>query len=103
MRGHNATLKTIEVTLPASLAWTKLVDANPSRMYLMIQNDNANHHIKIGFGSNTVAPTVGFDLAGSSQQGHVDTIFEFGVAPTNAVWAKTLNASDHLLQVVYDD
>tara|TARA_R100001198_G_C5181475_1_gene177940 strand:+ start:304 stop:618 length:315 start_codon:yes stop_codon:yes gene_type:complete len=101
--GANATLKTIAVTLPDTNAWVKLMDDNVNRTYVMIQNDQANHPISIGFGTNTVAPTIGFDLAGSTQAGHQDNIFQFHVAPINAVWAKVIHGQDHLIHVVYDD
>jgi hypothetical protein len=101
--GANASLKVIEVTLPASGAWTLLITENVNRTYVMLQNDHANHPIKVGFATNTVAPTVGFDIAGSAKEGDIDTKHEFSVAPINAVWAKVLHGQDHLIQVVYDD
>ena len=76
---------------------------NVNRTYVMLQNDHANHPIKVGFATNTVAPTVGFDIAGSAKEGDIDTKHEFSVAPINAVWAKVLHGQDHLIQVVYDD
>ena len=99
----NATLKVDDVNLPSDQSWVKLLDDNVQRTYLMIQNDQAAHSITIGFGSNTVAPTNGFHLAGSSQTGHVDNMFIFGSAPINAVWAKVNDNQSHAIKVVYDD
>ena len=101
--GPNATLKVDDVTLPSNQSWVKLLDDNVQRTYLMIQNDQASHSITIGFGSNTVAPTNGFHLAGSSQAGHVDNMFVFGSAPINAVWAKVNDNQSHAIKVVHDD
>ena len=101
--GPNATLKVDDVILPSDQSWVKLLDDNVQRTYLMIQNDQAAHSITIGFGSNTVAPTNGFNLAGSSQTGHVDNMFIFGSAPINAVWAKVNDNQTHAIKVVHDD
>ncbi len=101
--GPNASLKVDDVSLPSDQSWVKLLDDNVQRTYLMIQNDQAAHSITIGFGSNTVAPTNGFHLAGSSQTGHVDNMFIFGSAPINAVWAKVNDNQIHAIKVVYDD
>ena len=101
--GPNATLKVDDVNLPSDQSWVKLLDDNVQRTYLMIQNDQASHSITIGFGSNTVAPTNGFHLAGSSQAGHVDNMFIFGSAPINAVWAKVNDNQPHAIKVVHDD
>tara|TARA_R110000772_G_scaffold7649_3_gene25784 strand:- start:627 stop:941 length:315 start_codon:yes stop_codon:yes gene_type:complete len=101
--GFNATLKVDDVNLPSDQSWVKLLDVNVQRTYLMIQNDQASHAITIGFGSNTVAPTNGFHLAGSSQTGHVDNMFVFQSAPINAVWAKVNDNQTHSIKVVYDD
>jgi len=101
--GPNASLKVDDVSLPSDQSWVKLLDENVQRTYLMIQNDQAAHSITIGFGSNTVAPTNGFHLAGSSQTGHVDNMFIFGSAPINAVWAKVNDNQTHAIKVVYDD
>ncbi len=59
MRGHNASLASKNVTLPADQSWVKILDTNPSRMYLVIQNDHDNHYITIGFRDDTTAPTTG--------------------------------------------
>ena len=72
MRGHNASLTSKNVTLPADQSWVKLLDDNPSRMYLVIQNDHDNHAITIGFSNNTTAPTAGLNLKGSAQVGDKD-------------------------------
>ena len=101
--GPNASLKVDDVSLPSDQSWVKLLDENVQRTYLMIQNDQAAHSITVGFGSNTVAPTNGFHLAGSSQTGHVDNMFIFGSAPINAVWAKVNDNQTHAIKVVYDD
>ena len=101
--GPNATLKVDDVSLPSDQSWVKLLDDNVQRTYLMIQNDQASHSITIGFGSNTVAPTNGFHLAGASQSGHVDNMFIFGSAPINAVWAKVNDNQSHAIKVVHDD
>ena len=101
--GFNASLKVSAFTLPSNQSWVKLLDDNVQRTYLMIQNDQAAHSITIGFGSNTVAPTDGFNLAGSSQSGHVDNMFTFQSAPINAVWAKVNDNQNHPIKVLYDD
>ena len=101
--GPNATLKVDDVSLPSDQSWVKLLNDNVQRTYLMIQNDQASHSITIGFGSNTVAPTNGFHLAGASQSGHVDNMFIFGSAPINAVWAKVNDNHSHAIKVVHDD
>lgn len=103
MRGHNASLASKNVTLPADQSWVKLLDDNPSRMYLVIQNDHDNHSITIGFSNNTVAPTSGLNLAGSNTVGDKAATWEFGVAPINAVWAKVNDAHAHDIEVIYDD
>jgi hypothetical protein len=99
----NASLLVSEFTLPSDQSWVKLLNDNVQRTYLMIQNDQAAHSITIGFGSNTVAPTIGFNLAGSTQAGHIDNIFVFGSAPINAVWAKVNDNQNHPIKVVHDD
>lgn len=101
--GPNATLKVNTVTLPSDQSWVKLLNDNVQRTYLMIQNDQAAHSITIGFGSNTIAPTEGFHLAGASQAGHVDNMFVFASAPINAVWAKVNDNQNHSIKVVHDD
>ena len=101
--GANASLKVNTVVLPSDNSWVKLLNDNVQRTYLMIQNDQAAHSITIGFGSDTVAPTDGFRLAGSSQAGHVDNMFTFQSAPINAVWSKVNDNQDHSIKVVYDD
>ena len=103
MRGHNASLASKNVTLPADQSWVKLLDDNPSRMYLVIQNDHDNHYITIGFSDNNTAPTTGMNLAGSAQAGDLAATWEFSVAPINAVWAKVNDAHEHDIEVVYDD
>lgn len=103
MRGHNASLASKNVTLPSSQAWTKLLDDNPSRMYLCIQNDHDNHSITIGFSDNDTAPTTGMNLAGSNTEGDLAATWEFSVAPINAVWAKVNDAHAHDIEVIYDD
>lgn len=99
----NATLKHIVVTLTGG-NWTKLVDTNVQRTYLMIQNDQDAHTITVGFGTDTVAPTDGFQIGGAVA-GHSipDVTFQFNVAPINAVWAKAEDTHDHAVNVVYDD
>jgi hypothetical protein len=101
--GFNATLKHEQKTLTGG-NWTKLLDQNVQRTYLLIQNDHDAHSIEVGFGTDTVAPTVGFHIEGAVS-GHKikDTQFEFGVAPINAVWAKADDLHDHLIDIVYDD
>ena len=47
MRGHNASLVSKSVTLPADQSWVKILDSNAGRMYLCIQNDHDNHSITI--------------------------------------------------------
>ena len=103
MRGHNASLASKNVTLPADQSWVKLLDNNPSRMYLLIQNDHDNHYITIGFSDNNTAPTTGMNLAGSAQAGDLAATWEFSVAPINAVWAKVNDAHAHDIEVIYDD
>jgi len=101
--GFNATLKHEQKTLTGG-NWTKILDQNVQRTYLMIQNDHDAHTIEVGFGTDTVAPTGGFHIEGAVS-GHKikDTQFEFGVAPINAVWAKADDLHDHLIDIVYDD
>ena len=103
MRGHNASLASKNVTLPSDQSWVKLLDDNPSRMYLVIQNDHDNHSITIGFSNNTTAPTSGLNLAGSNTVGDKAATWEFHVAPINAVWAKVNDAHAHDIEVIYDD
>lgn len=103
MRGHNASLASKNVTLPADQSWVKILDDNPSRMYLVIQNDHDNHYITIGFSDNNTAPTTGLNLAGSAQAGDLAATWEFSVAPINAVWAKVNDTHAHDIEVVYDD
>jgi len=103
MRGHNASLTSKNVTLPADQSWVKILDDNPSRMYLVIQNDHDTHYITIGFSDNTTAPTTGLNLKGSSQAGDKDATWEFSVAPINAVWAKVNDNHTHDIEVIYDD
>jgi hypothetical protein len=99
----NASLKIEQKTLTGG-NWTKILDENVQRTYLMIQNDHDAHTIEVGFGTNTVAPTIGFHIEGAVS-GHKikDTTFEFSVAPINAVWAKADDAHDHPIDVIYDD
>lgn len=103
MRGHNASLASKNVTLPSDQSWVKLLDDNPSRMYLVVQNDHDNHSITIGFSNNTTAPTSGLNLAGSNTVGDKAATWEFGVAPINAVWAKVNDTHTHDIEVIYDD
>lgn len=103
MRGHNASLTSKNVTLPADQSWVKLLDNNSSRMYLVIQNDHDSHAITIGFSNNTTAPTSGLNLKGSTHEGDKDATWEFSVAPINAVWAKVNDAHSHDIEVIYDD
>ena len=103
MRGHNASLASKNVTLPSDQSWVKLLDDNPNRMYLVIQNDHDNHSITIGFSDNTTAPTSGLNLAGSNTVGDKAATWEFSVAPINAVWAKVNDSHAHDIEVVYDD
>ena len=103
MRGHNASLTAKNVTLPADQSWVKLLDDNPTRMYLCIQNDHDAHYITVGFSDNTTAPTTGLNIKGSVQAGDPDATFQFNVAPLNAVWAKVNDAPAHDIEVIYDD
>ena len=103
MRGHNASLASKNVTLPADQSWVKLLDNNPSRVYLVIQNDHDNHSITVGFSNNTTAPTTGLNIAGSNTVGDKAATWEFSVAPINAVWAKVNDAHAHGIEVIYDD
>ena len=103
MRGHNASLTAKNVTLPADQSWVKVLDDNPSRMYLCIQNDHDTHYITIGFSNNTTPPTAGLNLAGSAQAGNLSATWEFSVAPINAVWCKVNDAHAHDIEVIYDD
>lgn len=101
--GFNATLKHEQKTLTGG-NWTKILDQNVQRTYLMIQNDHDAHTIEVGFGTDTVAPTGGFHIEGSVSGNKIkDTQFEFGVAPINAVWAKADDVHDHLIDIIYDD
>lgn len=103
MRGHNASLTAKVVNLPADQSWVKVLDDNPNRMYLCVQNDHDAHSITIGFSNNTTAPTTGLKLKGSVQTGDLDATFQFNVAPLNAVWAKVNNNTIHEIEVIYDD
>lgn len=103
MRGHNASLTSKNVTLPADQSWVKVLDNNPSRMYLVIQNDHDNHSITIGFSNNTTPPTSGLNLDGSVIVGDKSATWEFGVAPINAVWCRVNDAQVHDIEVIYDD
>ena len=103
MRGHNASLASKSVTLPADQSWVKLLDSNAGRMYLCIQNDHDVHSIAVGFGTNTTEPTSSFNIKGSNQTGDLSATFEFSVAPINAVWAKVNDAQAHEIEIVYDD
>ena len=103
MRGYNASLASKNVTLPSNQSWVKLLDDNPSRMYLVIQNDHDNHAITIGCSDNNTAPTSGLNLAGSNTVGDKAATWEFHVAPINAVWAKVNDAHSHDIEVIYDD
>jgi len=99
----NATLKHINVILTGG-NWTKLIDEDVNRTYLMIQNDEDSHTVEVGFGTNTVAPTHGFKIEGATSNNKIlDVTFQFNVAPINAVWARAEDAHDHPLNVVYDD
>lgn len=103
MRGHNASLTAKIVNLPADQSWVKILDNNPTRMYLCVQNDHDAHSITVGFSNNTTAPTTGLKLKGSQQTGDLNSTFEFSVAPINAVWAKVNNNTIHEIEVIYDD
>lgn len=103
MRGHNASLTSKNVTLPADQSWVKLLDSNAGRMYLCIQNDHDNHSITIGFSNDTTAPTTGLNLDGSATVGNLAATFQFNVAPINAVWAKVNDNHAHPIEVIYDD
>lgn len=101
--GPNATLKHKVVTLTGG-NWGKLVDTNVQRTYLMIQNDQDAHTITVGFGTDTVPPTDGFQIGGAVAAHTIpDVTFQFTVAPISAVWAKASDAHDHPVNVVYDD
>lgn len=99
----NASLKVEQKTLTGG-NWTKILDEDHTRTYLLIQNDHDAHSIEVGFGTNTTAPTVGIHIEGAVS-GHKikDTQFEFGVAPINAVWAKADDLHDHPIDIMYDD
>jgi len=103
VRGHNASLTAKNVTLPADQSWVKILDDNPTRMYLCIQNDHDAHSITVGFSDNNTAPTAGLTIKGSVQTGDPDATFQFNVAPLNAVWSKVNDAHAHIVQVIYDD
>ena len=103
--GFNATLKHEQKTLTGG-NWTKILDQNVQRTYLLIQNHHDSHSIEVGFGSDTVAPVnaTGLKIEGAVSGNKIsDTTFEFGVAPINAVWAKAEDAHDHPIDIVYDD
>ena len=101
--GPNATLK-VEVKTLSGGNWTKLLNTNVQRTYLMIQNSYDAHTIEVGFGTDTVAPTHGFKIEGAVA-GHKipDVTFQFGCAPINAVWAKASDTHPHDIDVVHDD
>jgi hypothetical protein len=103
MRGHNASLTAKIVNLPADQSWVKILDDNPTRMYLCIQNDHDAQSITVGFSDNNTPPTTGLKLKGSQQTGDLNATFEFSVAPNNAVWAKVNNNTIHEIEVIYDD
>ena len=103
MRGHNASLTSKNVTLPADQSWVKILDSNAGRMYLCIQNDHDNHSITIGFSNDTTAPTTGLNLDGKNIVGSLEATFQFNVAPINAVWAKVNDNQTHPIKVVFDD
>jgi hypothetical protein len=99
----NASLKTEQKTLTGG-NWTKILDEDHTRTYLMIQNNEDAHQITVGFGTNTVAPTHGFIIDGASSNHKTHEVtFEFSVAPINAVWAKAEDAHDHPIDIMYDD
>ena len=100
--GPNATLKLDVKTLTGG-NWTKLLDTNVQRTYLMIQNSYDSHTIEIGFGTDTVAPTHGFKLKGAVS-GHKRgaTTFQFNCAPSNAVWAKADDTHPPDIEGVHD-
>lgn len=101
--GPNATLKHKVVTLTGG-NWIKLLDTNVQRTYLMIQNQYDAHTIEVGFGTDTVAPTHGFQIEGASSGNKIlDVTFQFNSAPINAVWAKAEDTHDHPVSVVHDD
>ena len=101
--GPNATLKAELKTLTGG-NWTKILDTNVQRTYLMIQNSYDAHTIEVGFGTDTVPPTHGFKIEGAVA-GHKipDVTFQFSVAPISAVWAKAEDTHPHNIDVVYDD
>lgn len=103
MKGHNASLAGKSVTLPSDQSWVKVLDDNTDRMYLLIQNDQSNKAITFGCSHNETAPTAGMNLDGSNTLGDLNATFEFKIAPTNAVWAKTTGTVAHTITVVYDD
>ena len=103
MRGHNASLTAKVINLPADQSWVKILDDNPTRMYLCIQNDHDAHSITVGFSNNNTAPTAGLTIKGSVQLGAPESTFQFNVAPNNAVWGKVNDAHAHTIQVIYDD
>lgn len=101
--GPNATLKHKIVTLTGG-NWTKMLDTNVQRTYLMIQNQYDAHTIEVSFGTDTVAPTHGFQIEGAASGNKIlDVTFQFNCAPINAVWAKAEDTHDHDVSVVHDD
>jgi len=101
--GPNATLK-VELKTLTGGNWTKILDTNVQRTYLMIQNAYDAHTIEIGFGTDTVPPTHGFKLEGAVSGNKIgDSTFQFSVAPISAVWAKAEDTHPHDIDVVYDD
>jgi hypothetical protein len=77
--GFNATLKIIDVTLPAN-TWVKLVDDNVNRTQLSVINSANRNSIDIGLGSNTTAPTSSFKIVGAAAGSVVGdaSIYKFG-------------------------
>jgi hypothetical protein len=101
----NATLKTQQVLLTGG-TWTKVLNTNVQRTYLVIQNHHDAHEIEVGFSTDTTPPTsaTGFKIEGAVTGNKIgDTTFQFAVAPINAVWARANDAHDHPIDIMYDD
>jgi hypothetical protein len=101
----NATLKTQQVLLTGG-TWTLVLPTNVQRTYLVIQNHHDAHEIEVGFSTDTTPPAsaTGFKIEGAVTGNKIgDTTFEFAVAPINAVWARSDDAHDHPIDIMYDD
>lgn len=79
MRGHNASLTTKNVTLPADQSWVKLVGNNATRMHLSLLNNTSSYPIRVGFGTETTEPTESFQILGGLTYGTGASIGNIGV------------------------